>query len=106
MASRIARLRGRVEFMVIPLWAAMPLVWLGVSLTLIYPLGVVDGSWTAWVSFGLVLAGAVYFGFSIHRKYKVTVLERSERGVVYWVQRVKPDEEKPVSRVVMPRQQP
>jgi hypothetical protein len=102
MAGRITRLRRGVEFMVIPLWAALPLVWLGVSLTLLYPLSVVDGSWAAWVSFGLVLAGAGYLGFSIHRKYKVTVLERSERGVVYWVQRVKPDEEKPVSPVVMP----
>jgi hypothetical protein len=86
----------------IPLWLAWPLVCLGGWYIFAFPLGF------GWLGYGLSVALAVAVAVWARPRYQVTVLERSERGVVYWVRRVKKGEkeisEKPSSRVLTPRQ--
>jgi hypothetical protein len=87
----------------IPLWVAWPLFYLGAWYVLAFPLGL------DWLGYGVSLAFAIVIGAFARRRYQVTVLERSDRGTVYWVRRVKKgekaiSEEQPISSIVLPRQ--
>jgi hypothetical protein len=55
---------------------------------LVFPFGL------DWFGYGISIAFAVAFAAWARPRYRVTVLERSDRGVVYWVRRVKKGEEK------------
>jgi hypothetical protein len=88
----------------IPFWVAWPLMWLGAWFTIVFPLFGLD-----WFGYGIGVAFAVGFGAWLRPRYRVSVLERSERGVVLWVRRVKKaDKERsegsPPSSIVLPRQ--
>jgi uncharacterized membrane protein len=72
----------------LPFWIAWPLVLLGAWYVLVFPFGL------DWFGYGISIAFAVAFAAWARPRYRVTVLERSDRGVVYWVRRVKKGEEK------------
>jgi hypothetical protein len=98
----LARKITRERLKMIPLWVATPLIYLGVFYVLFFPLGV------GWYGYGVSLVIAVGLGAWVFPRYRVTVLERSDRGIVYWVRRVKKGEdrapEEPTSPVLTPRQ--
>jgi hypothetical protein len=63
----------------LPAWLVAPLVWLGL-VYLARPLGTED-----LYGYGFALFVAALFGLWVRSRYRVTVLERSERGVVLWL---------------------
>jgi hypothetical protein len=88
----------------IPHWIAWPLVLLGVWYVVLFPFRI------DWYGYGLSLALAAGYGAWARRRFRVTVLEHSDRGVVYWVRRVEKGKqeatEKPPSAVLTPPQYP
>ena len=84
--------------MMLPLWVATPLIYLGVVYVVFFPLGL------SWYGYAGGIAFAAVIGAWMRPRYQLRVLERSDRGVVYWVRRVgkgaKPEE--PASSVLMP----
>jgi hypothetical protein len=72
----------------IPIWLAWPLWFLGVIYLTAFPFGL------DWFAYGSSIVFAVVVGAWARSRYRVTVLERSDRGVVYWVRRVKKGEGK------------
>jgi hypothetical protein len=87
----------------IPLWVAWPLMWLGAWYVIAFPIFGLD-----WFGYVGSVVFAVAFGAWARPRYRVRVLERSERGVVLWVRRVEKGEkdisEEPPSSIVLPRQ--
>jgi hypothetical protein len=88
MADTTRRWWRRLELTVVPLWIAAPLAHLGASLAILYPIALLVGAPIAWIVYAAMLAVTTYAALSIRRKWEVRVLERSERGVVYWVHRI------------------
>ncbi len=84
----LARKITRARLKMIPLWVATPLIYLGLFYVVFFPLGL------DWYGYGISVATAAALGAWVFPRYRVTVLERSERGVVYWVRRVKKGEGK------------
>jgi hypothetical protein len=69
----------------IPGWIILPLVWLGL-LYLTAPW------WHDWYSYGFGLLVAISFGVWARMRYRVTVLHRSQGGVVVWLRCSKEEE--------------
>jgi hypothetical protein len=92
----------RANQMWLPLWIASPLLFLGIVYLVFFPLGL------DWFGYGASVAIAAVTGAWIRSRYRVTVLERSDRGIVYWVRRVKKGEERkqetPPASVLTPHQ--
>jgi hypothetical protein len=86
----------------IPYWLARTLMFIGVWYLVLFPFHI------NWYGYGLSIVVALAYGLWIRRRWRVKVLERSDRGVVYWVRRVKKGDkevtEPPPSSVVLPRQ--
>ena len=74
------RLTRRIE--VLPVWLGAPLALLGVWYIFVGPFGF------DWVGYAVGLAMAIFVGWWTRSRYEVKVLERSERGVVYWMRRL------------------
>jgi len=83
--SRLGRFLHRLEWFVFPLWLEVPLVLLGATFVGFYPLAVLWGAY--WEVYGLMVVTAVLAGWWLHSRYRVQVLEHSERGVVLWLTR-------------------
>lgn len=65
-----------------PLWLSNGFLFLGIVLGVLYPAGLLT-----WGMYGAAVAIALGYGWVMQRSYRVTVLERSERGVVIWMRR-------------------
>jgi hypothetical protein len=90
----------RLSETLIPIWIASPLGFLGVIFIIFYPLG------RDWATYLLALVVAVVEAVWMRTRYKMVVLERSERGWFIWLRKVKKraDEERPCSsNVILPR---
>jgi hypothetical protein len=92
--ERTSLLRRKVR---IPVWVSVPLAWLGLAFIIFAPFGIDGYRYTSAVIVAIVI-GAV-----ARRRYRVTVLYRTDRGVLSWVFSVRkgaPDPEPP--RVIVP----
>jgi lysylphosphatidylglycerol synthetase-like protein (DUF2156 family) len=73
----------KLQTAVLPLWLATALVFLGGVFVLSTPLG-----W-GWSEYVVALVLAVALGAWTRHTWAMTVLERSERGIVVWLRRQK-----------------
>jgi branched-subunit amino acid transport protein len=71
----------KLQIAVLPLWLATALVFLGGVFVLSRPLG-----W-GWSEYLVALILAVALGAWTRHAWAMTVLERSERGIVIWLRR-------------------
>lgn len=97
----------RVEFAVLPLWLVGSLAGLGLGLAVFVPimLAHVFAQWVNWSLYFLELASTVFAAWLFTRRYTTKMLERSDRGVVYWI-RYRTDQadvERPPSTIVSPK---
>jgi hypothetical protein len=72
----------------LPYWIARSLVFIGVWYLVLFPFHI------NWYGYGLSIVVAAVYGFWVRRRWRITVLEKSDQGVVYWVRRVKKGERK------------
>lgn len=70
-----------LRYRILPVWLALPLALLGIALTILYPFGV------DWPLYIVTLLVAVWSGWWARRHYVITVLERTEYGVVFRLER-------------------
>jgi hypothetical protein len=73
----------RPIIVMIPYWVARSLMFIGVWYIVLFPFHI------NWYGYGLSLVVALAYGLWIRHRWRVKVLERSDRGIVYWVRRVK-----------------
>jgi hypothetical protein len=66
---------------ILPLWLSLPLAFLGIALTILYPFG------PNWPFYIVALLVAVWSGWWVRRRFVITVLERSDRSVVFRMER-------------------
>ena len=78
-------LRRWLMFRVMPVGPATFLAALGIAFLLALPFGAAND----WYMYGLSIVIAALFGWAAHRRYVITVLERSDRGAVFWLHRRK-----------------
>jgi hypothetical protein len=87
----------------LPYWIARALMFIGVWYLVLFPFRI------NWYGYALSIVVALAYGLWARRRWRIVVLEKSDRGVVYWVRRVKKgeteiSEESPPSSIVLPRQ--
>jgi hypothetical protein len=86
----------------LPGWLAVPLIWLGALYVVATPLLGRD-----WYSYGFALLVALGIGLWVRSRYQVTVIERSERGIVIWIRWEKKakvsEANAPTSQIELPR---
>ncbi|HEY2372943.1 MAG TPA: hypothetical protein VGH82_10365 [Gaiellaceae bacterium] len=79
-------MRDRIRFLLLfTPWVSVPLALLGVFLAVLFPLM----QWThaGWIIYGVGVAGAIAGGFSLRRRYRLSILDSSSLGVMSWLQR-------------------
>jgi hypothetical protein len=87
----------RLSWTIVPLWLIAPLTFLGMMFVVLYPLALlhVFGRSTAWYLYGASIVSAAYTAYWTWRKYRTTVIERTDRGIVYSVRWKDDDQEAP-----------
>jgi hypothetical protein len=79
-------LRDRVRILLFfTPWVSAPLALLGVFLGVLYPL--MQWTWVGWIIYGVGIAGAVAFALRLRPRYRTSILDSSQLGVVTWLQR-------------------
>src|SRR4051794_15330839 len=79
---------------VIPLWVAIPLMFLGIVYVVFVPFG------ESWAGYGSAIFVALLSGAWAYSRYRVVVLAASESGAVHWTYRARRGEQPPPAPIV------
>jgi hypothetical protein len=79
-------MRDRIRFLLLfTPWVSIPLALLGVFFAVLYP--VMQWTWVGWIIYGVGVVGAVAIALLLRSRYRLSILDSSELGVVTWLQR-------------------
>lgn len=66
-------------------WVSVPLAFLGVALAVCFPLTLVTP--LGWAVYGLAVVAALCLGAWLRPRYRLSILESSQLGVLGWLRR-------------------
>lgn len=66
-------------------WVSVPLAFLGVALAVCFPLTLVTP--VGWAIYGLAVVAAICLGAWLRPRYRLSILDSSQVGVLGWLRR-------------------